>query len=161
MATASSLDDVPRAAQTKIMAHMKEAGVLKNGWRSTQQTGSYGTDYLQRALVTAIGLGANLPEDAMYPMSETDADGKSYDGANKYVMHFAKGQTPPVNGFWSLTMYDDKFFFVPNSIDRYNVSSRSPFKRNPDGSLIFIYKQIHQAKIKKLIGYQHLMANLY
>ena len=67
---------------------------FENGWVFTTKTGLYGTDYLQRALVTAIGLGANRPQDAVYPTSRrTDADGKPYSGANKYVMHFDKGQT--------------------------------------------------------------------
>ena len=64
-----------------------------NGWGFTTKTGLYGTDYLQRALVTAIGLGANRPQDAVYPTSQKDADGEAYSGANKYVMHFEKGQT--------------------------------------------------------------------
>ena len=108
---------------------------LQNGWLFTTKTGLYGTNYLQRALVTAIGLGANRPQDAVYPTSEADADGKPYDGANKYVMHFDKGQTPPVNGFWSLTMYNAEYFFVDNPLNRYTVSPRSEFKPNADGSI--------------------------
>ena len=88
------------------MAHFKKAGVDQKGWVFTTKAGLYGTDYLQLALITAIGLGANRPQDAVYPTSEVDADGKPYSGASKYVMHFARGEAPPVNGFWSLTMYD-------------------------------------------------------
>ena len=87
----------------------------KNGWAFTTKTGLYGTDYLMRALVTAIGLGANRPQDAVYPTSQKDADGRKYSGANKYVMHFAKGQLPPVSGFWSLTMYDASLFLREQS----------------------------------------------
>ena len=79
---------------------------LENGWVFTTKTGLYGTDYLQRALVTAIGLGANRPQDAVYPTSEGPDMLKKYSGAKKYVMHFEKGQLPPADGFWSLTMYD-------------------------------------------------------
>ena len=64
-----------------------------------------------------------------------DADGKAYDGANKYVMHFTKGRLPPVDGFWSLTMYDSNYFFVANPINRYSVSPRQNLKHNPDGSV--------------------------
>ena len=64
-----------------------------------------------------------------------DAEGHPYDGAHKYVMHFDKGQIPPAKGFWSLTMYDAQYFFVPNPLNRYTVSSRSKFKYNKDGSL--------------------------
>ena len=56
---------------------------IENGWVFSTKTGLYGTDYLQRALITAIGLGANRPQDAVYPTSEGSADGKPYDGANK------------------------------------------------------------------------------
>jgi hypothetical protein len=134
-AVSNSLLRVPKAAQEKIFAHMKEAGTIENGWTSTLHTGIYGIDYLQRALITAFGLGANRPQDAVYPTSEVDSDGKTYDGANKYIMHFAKGQMPPVNAFWSLTMYDGEFFFVPNSLNRYTVGFRSQFKKNKDGSI--------------------------
>jgi len=98
------------------------------------KTGIYGTDYLNRALITAIGLGANRVQDAVYPTSLKDADGKDYDGANKYTMHFSKGQLPPVSGFWSLTMYDANYFFVANPINRYSISPRQDLKTNPDGS---------------------------
>ncbi len=126
---------VPKAAQLKIMEHMKELGRLVNGWQMFTNTGVYGTDYLNRALITAIGLGANRPQDAVYPTSTRDAAGKEYDGSHKYVMHIDKGQFPPVNGFWSLTMYDDKYFFVPNPPNRYTVSQRDKFVTNADGSV--------------------------
>jgi hypothetical protein len=127
--------DVPKSAQEKIMGHFKSAGSEINGWVFTTKTGLYGTDYLQRALITAIGLGANRPQDAVYPTSEVDASGKPYSGTNKYVLHFSKGQTPPVNAFWSITMYNDKYFFVDNPLDKYTVSPRNNLKYNADGSL--------------------------
>jgi hypothetical protein len=131
-----AIKGVPKLAQLKIMEHFKQAGKQINGWLFTTGTGIYGTDYLQRALVTAIGLGANRPQDAVYPTSEKDADGKEYDGASgKYVIHFDKGQMPPAKAFWSITMYDDKYFFVPNAVNRYTVSSRDKFVTNPDGSV--------------------------
>jgi len=127
---------IPKTAQLKIMEYFKQAGKPVNGWMFTTKTGIYGTDYIQRALVTAIGLGANRPQDAVYPTGEKDGDGKEFDAAsNKYVMHFAKGQMPPVDGFWSLTMYDDKYFFVPNPLNRYTLSQRNKLITNPDGSV--------------------------
>jgi hypothetical protein len=127
---------VPKLAQAKIIEYAKKSIVPVNGWMLlTHNIGVYGTDYVQRALITAIGLGANRPQDAIYPTSEKDADGNAYDGNKNYVMHFDKGQFPPVNGFWSLTMYDDKFFFVPNSLNRYTLSQRNKFATNPDGSV--------------------------
>ena len=127
---------VPKTSQVKIMEHFKDAGKNPNGWAVFTNTGLYGTDYLQRAFITAIGLGANRPQDAIYPTSQKDAAGKEYDGAsNKYVMHFDKGQFPPVNGFWSLTMYDAAYFFVPNALNRYTLSQRNKFATNADGSV--------------------------
>jgi hypothetical protein len=131
-----ALQNAPKAAFEKIMDHFKYAGALSNGWIFSTNTGIYGSHYLQRALITAIGLGANRPQDAIYPTSHEDAEGRPYDGANKYLIHFDKSQPfPPVNGFWSLTMYDAEYFFVNNTLNRYNLSSRNKFKTNPDGSV--------------------------
>src|SRR6267378_7693930 len=74
------------------------------------------------------------------PASEIAPDGKDYDGNNKYVLQFKKGQMPPVNGFWSLTMYDGDRFFVPNSLNRYTLSQRDKLVANDDGS-VDIYLQ--------------------
>ena len=131
---AKALADVPKLGFEKIMGHFKKAGTMENGWTFTTKTGLYGTDYLQRALVTAIGLGANRPQDAVYPTSEVDGEGKPYSGANKYVMHFPKGQLPPADGFWSLTMYNGEYFFVANPLNRYSISARQNLKTNADGS---------------------------
>ncbi len=140
-AAVKALQGVPKVAQGKIMGHFKNAGVDKNGWIYTTKAGTYGTDYLQRAFITAIGLGANRPQDAIYPTSQVDGDGKPYDGANKYVMLFPKGQTPPAKGFWSLTMYDGDYFFVSNPLNRYTVSPRNALKYNDDGSFdLYIQK---------------------
>jgi hypothetical protein len=132
---ADAAKSIPETAQKAIMGHFKQAGTDEGGWLFTTKTGLYGTDYIQRALITAIGLGANRPQDAVYPTSEVDGDGKPYSGANKYVLHFAKGQTPPVNGFWSLTMYNGEYFFVDNPLNKYTVSPRNALKYNDDGSL--------------------------
>ena len=134
-AGAKAIAKAPKAAQEKIMAHFKDAGTLENGWTFTTKAGVYGNDYIQRAFVTAIGLGANRPQDAVYPTSTEDAEGKKYSGANRYVIHFDKGKTPPVNAFWSITMYDAGYFFVDNPLNKYTVSPRNDLKYNADGSL--------------------------
>jgi uncharacterized protein (TIGR03000 family) len=131
---AKKLAGVPKAALEQIVAHFRKAGREENGWTYFPKTGVYGTDYLQRAFITYFGLGANRPQDAVYPTSEVDAEGKEYSGANKYVVTFKKGQTPPAKGFWSITMYNKDYFFVANPLNRYTVSSRSDFKQNKDGS---------------------------
>ena len=132
-----AIKTVPKVAQVKIMEYFKKAAEPVNGWTFiTKNIGEYGTDYIQRALVTAIGLGANRPQDAIYPTSQKDASGDEYDGASKkYIMHFDKGDLPPVNGFWSLTMYDKDYFFVANPLNRYTLSQRNKLITNPDGSI--------------------------
>jgi hypothetical protein len=136
-----ALKGVPEEAQKKIMAGFTDLTAV-NGWRYSTKLGVYGTAYLKRAFVAAILLGANRPEDAIYQTSQTDKDGKPYNGANNYVIHFDKGQTPPVNAFWSLTMYDGEFFFVPNPLNRYTLSSRNTFTLNADGSVdLYIQNQ--------------------
>jgi hypothetical protein len=132
---AKALQAAPKPAQEKIMAELKNLAAPVNSWTYSTKLGVYGTEYLPRALVTAIGLGANRGKDAIYPTSVADADGKPYDGTNKYVMHFDKDQLPPVNGFWSLTMYDGDYFFVPNKLNRYTLSQRNALKTNIDGSV--------------------------
>jgi hypothetical protein len=129
---------IPKLSFDRIMLHFKFSdGDVKdvNGWGYTTKTGLYGTNYIQRALVTAIGLGANRPQDAIYPTSLKPSAFRSYDGANRYEMRFAPGQTPPVNGFWSLTMYDENYFFVANPINRYSMSVRTNPVLGQDGSL--------------------------
>jgi len=128
---------IPQVAFDRIMIQFKVNKAIRNvnGWAFDSQTGVYGTDYLNRALITAIGLGANRIQDACYPTSHKDNDGKDYVGSNKYVMRFPAGELPPVNGFWSLTMYDADYFFVQNPINRYSVSPRDSLKTNPDGSV--------------------------
>ncbi len=134
---------IPKISFDRIMLHFKFSdGDVKNinGWGFTTKTGLYGTNYIQRALITAIGLGANRPQDAVYPTSLKPGLFESYDGANKYIMRFPPGQSPPVNGFWSLTMYDENYFFVANPINRYSMSIRTNPKLERDGSLV-IYIQ--------------------
>jgi hypothetical protein len=137
---AAEIAAAPKEAQREVMRWMKEGILtgdmkLEHGWFFTTRTGEYGTAYRQRALITAIGLGANRPEDAVYPTSKGPEFLRKYDGGKKYVMHFPKGELPPVEGFWSLTMYDADYFFVANPLDRYTLSQRDALARNADGSV--------------------------
>jgi len=107
-----------------------------NGWQmNTDTMGVYGDYYLKRAIIAQIGLGANQPEDAFYPLNVSDADGKPVMAENKYVLHFDKDQLPPVGAFWSLTMYDAEGFQVANPINRFAIGDRDALKYNADGSL--------------------------
>src|SRR5271166_23330 len=132
----AGLETAPADAQ-KLMA-WKSASLARvaNGWSmNTDTMGVYGNYYLKRAIVTQFGLGANLPEDAIYPLNLADETGKPLDGSSAYTLHFEKGALPPVNAFWSITLYDSEGYQVPNSLNRFAVSSWMPFKYDPDGSL--------------------------
>ncbi|HEY5796814.1 MAG TPA: DUF1254 domain-containing protein [Bosea sp. (in: a-proteobacteria)] len=134
---------LPKLSFDRIMMHFKfSGGDIRdvNGWGYTVKAGNYGTNYIQRALVTAIGLGANRPQDAVYPTSLKPSAFHSYDGANKYIIRFGPGQLPPAKGFWSLTMYDENYFFVDNKLNRYSMSMRTNPVMEKDGSLV-IYIQ--------------------
>ncbi|OJU85256.1 MAG: hypothetical protein BGO11_18550 [Solirubrobacterales bacterium 70-9] len=118
-------------------------GRAANGWTSTVEgIGVYGNGYLKRALVAEMGLGANPPEDAVYPLLLADADGKPIDGDNDYVVHFEPDALPPVAAFWSITMYDAEGFQVANELDRFAIGDRDPLAYNDDGSLdIYVQRE--------------------
>jgi hypothetical protein len=124
------------AAIAKLEAASKETGAPVAGWRIPPMVlGRYGTDYGARAVIALVGLGANLPQDAVYPSAYVDVDGQALSGAKRYVLRFEPGAEPPVDAFWSVTLYDPQSFFVPNPIGRQAVSSWMPFQRKPDGAL--------------------------
>lgn len=107
-----------------------------NGWQmNTDTMGVYGNYYLKRAIVAMIGLGANQPQDAIYPLCITDAAGIPVTGSNNYILHFAKEELPPVEAFWSITMYDAEGFQVMNKLNRFAIGDRDPLVYNNDGSL--------------------------
>lgn len=107
-----------------------------DGWQMNVDTmGVYGNYYLKRAIVAMVGLGANQPEDAVYPLAVSDAKGKTIDGKNNYVLHFKKDQLPPVTAFWSVTMYDQQGFQAANPLNRFAIGDRDKLKFNDDGSL--------------------------
>ncbi|RDJ14374.1 DUF1254 domain-containing protein [Rhizobium grahamii] len=111
-------------------------GLHVNGWfYQTSTVGTYGTAYKLRGMAALIGLGVNLPEDAVYPASFVDGDGNPYSGEKRYVLHFDNGRLPPAAAFWSVTLYDKDGFQAPNSIDRYALGDRDDLKFNADGSL--------------------------
>ena len=132
----NGLANVPEDAQKLMAWKMPTLARVVNGWSmNTDTMGVYGNYYLKRAIVAQVGLGANLPEDAIYPINLADESGKPLDGVDKYVVHFDKGQTPPADAFWSVTLYDGQGFQVANSLNRFAVSSWMPLHDNPDGSL--------------------------
>ena len=133
--TRKAIDEGVAAAQQAIRDGESRMGEMVNGWQIARDLGRYGTKYQYRATWTFFGVGGNLIEDAVYPLTLVDSEGSKLDGANKYVLHFAKEQIPPVDAFWSLTMYDSGSYLVPNPISRYALGDRSNMKLGNDGSL--------------------------
>ena len=121
----------PAAAQSALTAEWPKVGRNANGWVMNTDSGVYGANYLKRGAVAMFEIGMNLPEDSVYP----DTGNSPLDGRNKYVIHFAKGALPPVNEFWSVTVYDLHGFTVPNPTNRYTLGDRSNLNPNTDGSL--------------------------
>jgi hypothetical protein len=121
----------------KLMeAKLPTLAKVVNGWQmNTDTMGVYGNFYLKRAIVAMVGLGANQPADAIYPMCVADAQGKPLEGASKYILHFNKTELPPVEAFWSITMYDHEGFQVANKLNRFAIGDRDELKYNADGSL--------------------------
>src|SRR6185312_6415405 len=135
-AVQQGLTGAPAAAQKLMLWKTPTLARVENNWSmNTDTMGVYGNYYLKRAMVAQLGLGANLPEDAIYPLNLGDATGKPLDGTANYTLHFAKGELPPADAFWSVTLYDNDGFQVANPLNRFAVSSWMPFKTNADGSL--------------------------
>jgi hypothetical protein len=142
-AVQAALKDIPQTALKKIEGNQNSLGTVVNGWAISKGLGTYGPgDYLKRATVAAFGWPANQEKDAVYPFTEIDSAGQKLTGANKYTLTFAKGETPPVKGFWSITMYmiDKGWWFVPNPLNKFTVSARDNLKSNADGSVTLYFQ---------------------
>lgn len=123
-------------ALARIKGHINNSDRKVGGWSMVSTPiGTYGTDYLKRALIAYMALGANVVEDSTYPTAHVDMENKPLDSAKKYEIHFTKDQLPPVRAFWSLTLYNDRQLFAENSIGRFALGDRDKLKFNDDGSL--------------------------
>jgi hypothetical protein len=150
-AVQAALKDTNKAAMKRIADNKKSLGAIVNGWVVTKDLGQYGTNYTKRAVVAAYGWPANVQNDAVYPYAEVDSAGQALSGANKYTLTFATGETPPVNGFWSITMYkiDNGWWFVPNALNKFTVSPRNKLRYNADGSLTLYFQNESPGKGKE------------
>jgi hypothetical protein len=134
---ADAINKGVHAARKKIAAEaIKPLGKHTKRWDILpDNTAKFGTDYALRAVVAQIGLGANLPEDAIYPRTRLDTQGQPLNGTNAYEIRFEPAQLPPVNAFWSITAYNSRQFFIPNPINRYAIGDRDKLRFDADGSL--------------------------
>jgi hypothetical protein len=147
---AKAVQDAPAAGQQLMGWKVKTLARVANHWSmNTDTMGVYGNYYLKRAIIAQLGLGANSPEDAIYPLNLGDETGKPLDGASKYTLHFEKGATPPVGAFWSVTLYDTEGFPVANPLNRFALSSWMPFKYDADGSLTLYFQNESPGKDKE------------
>jgi hypothetical protein len=145
-----ALEGAPQEAQRLMSWKLPTLARVSNGWAvNTDTVGVYGNYYLKRAILAQQGLGANVVEDAIYPLNLGDESGKPLDGANKYTITFEKGAAPPVNAFWSITLYDQDGFQVGNVLNRFAVSSWMPFKYHADGSLDLYFQNESPGKDKE------------
>jgi hypothetical protein len=149
-AVREALQGVPAAAQQLMQWKLASLARVVNHWSmNTDTMGVYGNYYFKRAIVAQIGLGANLPDDAIYPLNLGDENGQPLSGEHKYVLHFDKSAAPPVNAFWSITLYDPQGFQVANGLNRFAVSSWMPFTYNQDGSLDLYFQNESPGKEKE------------
>lgn len=149
-AVRAALEAAPSSAQRLMAWKVPTIARVANHWSmNTDTMGVYGNDYLKRAIVTQLGLGANLPEDAIYPLNLGDQTGSPLDGTNKYALHFDRSALPPVDAFWSVTLYDQEGYQVANPLNRFAVSSWMPFKYDPDGSLTLYFQNESPGKDKE------------
>jgi len=132
-----ALERVTPLAQRKIRDHASRAARIVNGWvMMASPVGTYGTDFLKRALTAFLGLGTPPVEDAISPTAFATADGTPFDSEAKYEVRFTHNGVPPARALWSLTMYDDRQLFADNPIGRYALGSRDPLRYDSDGSLM-------------------------
>jgi hypothetical protein len=125
------------AAKALAVIDPKTRPVGKTGWTLPGHYGRYGTDYPARALTARLLLGPLPAEDAIYLGCWRDAGGDALDGGRRYTMHFAKGEIPPAQAFWSLSLYDAQGYFASNPLKRFAIGDRDQLKFNADGSLDF------------------------
>jgi hypothetical protein len=145
-----------KEGQRKVEEAIAQVGKEINGWRVGSLPGDsvhFNGDWLARAVAAQAGIYGNDAEEAMYPLTRTDGDGRPLDGSkHNYTLTFASGNYPPVNSFWSVTMYDGKTqLLIKNPIDRYLVNSPMlpQMKTNPDGSLTLYIQKDSPGKEKE------------
>jgi hypothetical protein len=117
---------------------------LPHHWSTISNEAAFGTDYFTRTAVAKSNLFVNAPVETKYFYQDLDASGARLNGARRYTVTFPKDQTPPVRGFWSLTLYNEHHFFLPNARNRYSVGTKNKdLVRDADGSLT-IYVQAQE-----------------
>lgn len=140
-ATAAGLKRALEIGPQILTADFKaRVGKLINGWQITTELGSWQTpdtdqvDFVRRSAIAKEAQPGQHSSEAMFPFTFSDSDGQPLTGTNRYVLRFAKGKLPPVNAFWSVTLYDAEGFVIENPILRYQIGTYDNLKLDPDGS---------------------------
>ena len=147
-ATIDGLKQAILEGQQLIDQKVSNLETTVNGWTVTYKAGNYGKDYLLRAAMAKARLAANTDEESLYFRASVDVTGQPLIGTNRYILRFDAGRLPPVDAFWSLTLYGLNRFFVANPINRYSIGDRTKgLQYNADGSLdIYIQHEVPVGK---------------
>ncbi|MFH7003442.1 DUF1254 domain-containing protein [Flavobacterium bizetiae] len=122
---------------------------LKDNWTTQANGAQFGLDYLTRTACAKANIFVNKPFETKYFYQDKDVSGTRLHGSSNYTVTFAKGEVPPVKGFWSLTLYNQYHFFSPNAINRFSVGTKNKdLKYNADGSLTIYVQNTEPEKDK-------------
>jgi hypothetical protein len=117
-----------------LAAARKYHGKRLNGWDvNVNHNGQYGTQYLFRAVAARTGFETSRPDDLLHARATVDSDGQPLTGISRYTIRLDRNQLPPVDAFWSLTVYNSRQFLAPNPIDRYAIGDRNRLRFDVDG----------------------------
>jgi hypothetical protein len=143
--------DTEEQVVSQLFSFQTNGARLPNGWNSPTAAARWGNDYLTRTATAKSNMYTNQPEETRYFFLEVDAKGQRLHGDHRYTLTFPKGQTPPAEGFWSLTMYDPQHFFAPNDLNRYSLGTKNSksMKYNADGSLTLYVQHDSPGKDKE------------
>jgi hypothetical protein len=139
-ATARGLQQAHAAGAMVLEREARNTGAQRvNGWAYNLNQGLWGLDFPLRGAIALRSLGQNTAVEALYFNTTEDSDGAPLDGSKEYTLTFAPGLQPPVDAFWSITMYNAENFLVDNPIDRYSIGNRTPgLRSDPDGTLTLV-----------------------
>jgi hypothetical protein len=141
----AAIADGAAAAHRAIEERGNSLGTVVDGWQDIPPMGTYGQDHLFRSAVAWKFIYTNSPQEALYPIAETDADGEPLTGEHAYVLEFPPGRLPPVDAFWSITLYDSATrLMVDNPLGRYSIGDRTPGLRLGDDGSLRIHVQHHR-----------------
>ena len=131
----AAYENASQVAHEMMRRRFATIAPIINGWSTISDMGVWGNNYLKRAMIARSGLGAIPPEESLYPNLQRDDTNRPLHGSSSYLLRFEAGQLPPVDAFWSITVYDEHGYQVANELDRFALGSRDELEFSNDGSL--------------------------